>query len=79
MMVLALLVFGFCLWAVFSRYFCDGIITKHLLSFSAILAMLVVLDPDNYDAAAASLALLVAGIVYWFFKHLGRIKKYFSY
>lgn len=69
MSILAMMVFLFCAWAVFSRHFCDGIITKHLFTFSAITAMLVVLDPDNMEAAEVSYLLLVAGIVYWFFKH----------
>ena len=78
MIVLALLIFGFCLWAVFSRHFCDGLVVKHLLTFSAITAMLFVLDPINYDTITASILMLVAGIVYWFVKHLTLIREYFE-
>lgn len=74
MSILGLLVFTFCLWAVFSRHFCDGIIVKHLLTFSAITAMLVFVDPLNTDAAITSIALLALGILYWFIKHQQLIK-----
>lgn len=77
MSIIALIDFSFCLWAVFSRHFCDGIITKHFLTFSAITAMLVVLDPANHNALAASLVLLACGIAYWFIRHFQKICDYF--
>lgn len=75
MIILGSLIFGFCLWAVFSRHFCDGIVAKHFLSFSAITAMLVILDPENTGAAFTSVGLLLLAMAYWFFKHHQLIKK----
>lgn len=69
MSFLALMVFSFCIWAVFSHHFIDGIVAKHLFVFSAITAAIVFLDPVNYKAAIASVFLLGAGLVYWYYRH----------
>lgn len=74
-MLFGLLVFSACTWAVFSKRFCDGIVTKHFLIFAAITAMLVILDPKNTFAAIVSGLLLAGGIGYWFFKHRDRIRE----
>lgn len=74
MMLLSIIIFGFCVWAVFSHNFRDGIIVKHLLSFSAITSMLVILDPVNTDAFIASLVMLVAGIAYWANRRAARLR-----
>lgn len=73
MIVLGILDFSFCLWAVFSRHFCDGIVVKHLFAFSSITAMLTILDPYNTDAACAALVLLAMGMLYWAIKHRHKI------
>lgn len=78
MTLFGVIVFGFCLWAVFSKHFCDGIMVKHLLSFSAITAALTALDPNNTDAALSTLGLLMAGLAYWFVKHRAMIEKRLS-
>lgn len=75
MMIFGIIVFVFCLWAVFSKHFCDGIVAKHLLSFSAMMGVLTALDPKNMDAALATLVLLIAGLAYWFIKHWHIINK----
>lgn len=75
MTILGLIIFVFCLWAVFSRRFCDGIVVKHLLTFSAITAALTVLDPQNTLAAMSALGLMLAGISYWMMKHRAMINK----
>lgn len=69
MIFLGIAIFGFCLWAVFSRHFCDGIVAKHLLAFSAISGALTVLDPDNLDAAFSATLLLISAMIYWMVKH----------
>lgn len=69
MTIIALLIFAFCSWAVFSQHFCDGIIAKHLLAFAAILSVLVILDPKNAMALITACVAMIAGIAYWFFKH----------
>lgn len=69
MIFLGIVSFGFSFWAVFSHHFCDGIVAKHLLTFSAIASALTVLDPDNIDAAITAIALLTAALVYWAVKH----------
>lgn len=65
MKLYALAVFSFCLWAVFSHKFDDGIIVKHLLSLSAILAALVIIDPFNSRAALCGGVLLCVGLAVW--------------
>lgn len=64
MIFFSAIIFSFCVWAVFSHKFRDGIIAKHLLSFSAITAVLAILDPANADAFMTSLCLLISGIAY---------------
>lgn len=70
MILLALCVFAFSSWAVFSHRFDDGIVVKNLLSLAAIIAVLVVLDHENIIAAFASTTLLVLGLLVWFFTHV---------
>lgn len=77
MIVLAIAVFCFCLWAVFSKHFCDGIVAKHLLTFAAITAALVVCDSGNLVAMLWSLVFLVAGVLYWAYKHWSHIREHF--
>lgn len=69
MIVIGLMIFSFCTWAIFSKRFCEGIVSKHFLVFSAITAMLVIVDPKNMDALISSGCLLISGIVFWYFKH----------
>jgi len=68
-------IFAFCTWAVFSDHFCDGIVTKHLLTFSAITSMLLILDPANGKAALGSVLFLVSGVAYWAMKHWDTIRQ----
>jgi hypothetical protein len=75
-MILGLFIFAFCTWAVFSKHFCDGIITKHLLVFAAITAMLTILDPANVVAGVSSILLLFSGMAYWGCKHRVEIMAY---
>lgn len=65
MMFFSIVIFSFCLWAVFSHKFDDGILVKHLLSLAAIISMLVILDPVNKDAFLAALGLFITGIACW--------------
>lgn len=82
MTLLALAIFSFCTWAVLSRHFCDGIIAKNFLSLSAIISFLGIVDPCNHKASWVAGALLVAGILYAYFRptrsrpliHVGRAK-----
>lgn len=69
MMIISVFIFVFCLLAVFSKHFDDGIITKHFLTFSAITAMIVIRDPSNNNAFFVSVGLLVSAGVYWVIKH----------
>lgn len=69
MTIIGTIIFVFCFWAVFSHHFCDGIIAKHLLTFSAIAAAIMILDPKNYGAAIGAVIALVGALVYWAFKH----------
>lgn len=78
MIILAIAIFITCLWAVFSKHFCDGIITKHCLAFAAITAMLVIRDPGNTDAMITALVLFFGGFGYWFYKHYNRIREIFD-
>lgn len=78
MIILALVVFTACCWAIFSKHFCDGIVTKHFLAFSAITAMIVVRDPSNVEAMVTSGVLFIMGVAYWFFKHQRQIRQYLS-
>jgi site-specific recombinase len=64
-MVFGVIMFTFCTWAVFSKKFCDGIITKHLLTFSAITSALAVIDPSNYRAFLTGFFLFISGMAYW--------------
>lgn len=78
MMLLGLIIFSACTWGVFSKRFCDGLITKHFLIFAAITSMLVIMDPRNIEAAVASAVLFVAGIAYWFYKHRSCIREHWQ-
>lgn len=69
MILLGLMIFSFCTWAVFSKRFCDGLITKHFLVFAAIAAMLVIMNPANDRAALAAVLSTIGGLAYWIFKH----------
>lgn len=69
MILLALAVFSFSTWAVFSHRFNDGLLVKHFLIFSAITAFIVVLDNGNHMAAFSSVAFLAIAIVIWVVKH----------
>lgn len=69
MSFLAILIFSLCCWCVFSRHFCDGIVTKQLLSLSAIFSAIVAMHPENMAALGFALIFLMAGFVYWFIKH----------
>lgn len=64
MVLLAIAIFAFSSWSVFSKQFDDGIIAKHLLSFAGILAFLVIMDGQNHKAAWASGVCLALGILY---------------
>jgi len=75
MMLLGIIIFSACTWAIFSKRFCDGLITKHFLIFAAITAMLVVMDPTNTTAALASSLLFLGGLAYWSYKHRACIRK----
>ena len=68
-MIIAIICFTFSSWAVFSHKFDDGIVAKHLLSLSAIISFLSIIDRDNYKAAAVASGLLVLGIGYGLYKH----------
>lgn len=74
MIIFGMIVFALCTWAVFSKRFGDGLIIKHFLIFSAITAMLVVVDPHNVGAAVTSTFFLLVGFGYWFFKHREQIR-----
>lgn len=74
MIILALCVFAFCSWGVFSHRFDDGIIVKNFLSLAAILAALVILDHENKIAAFASTSLMVLGLCIWVLTHRKRLK-----
>lgn len=73
--IIGSLIFVFCVWAVFSKHFCDGIIAKHFLAFSAITAMLAVLDPVNDTLIVWSGAFLLAALAYWAIKNERQIEK----
>lgn len=76
MMLLGLIIFIFCTWAVFSKHFCDGLITKHFLVFAAITSMLVVVNPANGRAALAASLSLIGGLAYWVIKHRRCIREH---
>ena len=76
MMIIAMIIFAFCTWAVFSKHFCDGVVTKHFLTFAAITAMLTILNPENVRAGLASAFFLIAGMAYWGFKHRKAIREH---
>lgn len=78
MMLLGLIIFSACTWAVFSKRFCDGLVTKHFFIFAAITAMLVVVDPANTLAAITSALFFTGGIAYWFFKHRACIREHWQ-
>ena len=67
-MIFGAMVFTFCTWAVFSKKFNDGIVTKHFLTFSAITSALSVIDPSNYRAFTAGFVFLVSGLAYWLWR-----------
>ncbi len=69
MIIIAVAIFAFCTWAVFSKHFCDGIVTKHFLTFAAILSALVILNPENTLAGVVALLLFITGMAYWVYKH----------
>lgn len=69
MIFISALIFAVCLWAVFTTRFRKGVIVKNFLSLSAIMAMLVVLDPINTSAFITSIALFVTGWIYWVIWH----------
>ncbi len=73
MSILAIIVFSFCAWAVFSHRFKDGIVAKHFLSLSAIMSFLVIVDQHNYAAAATALILLILGVGYACYKYNMRV------
>lgn len=54
---------------VFGKWFCDGIITKHFLVFSAIASALAAIEPTSTAAFLSGVLLFVAGIGYWAWKH----------
>jgi hypothetical protein len=68
MMIVAILIFAFCTWAVLGKHFDDGIVAKHLLSLASILAFLVILDAHNYKAGVTSFICLVVGVLYAHFR-----------
>lgn len=76
MIVLCVAVFCFCFWAVFSRRFCDGLVTKHFLIFSAITAMLFIMKPSNVAAGVSSLVFLACGMLYWGYKNRKMIREH---
>jgi hypothetical protein len=76
MILLGLVIFSFCSWAIFSKRFCDGFVAKHFFIFSAITAMLVVMDPINTKAAISSVLLLALGLAYWVYKNRTKIATY---
>lgn len=67
--ILAMAIFAFTSWAVFSKRFYDGLVVKNLLIFSAITAFLTVMDRTNMLAATTSIVLLVVALVYWVCQH----------
>lgn len=73
--IMGCVIFLFCLWAVFSKHFCDGIVAKHLLVFAAIAAVLTTLDPNNLRVAIISPTLLALGIGYWAIKNYRLIRR----
>lgn len=68
MSVLALVIFAFCSWAVFSPSFKDGVIAKNLLAIAAITSFVVVLDPHNVKAQIVAASFLLTGIAVWYFR-----------
>ena len=76
MILIAIFIFSVSTWAVFSKRFCDGLITKHFLIFAAITSTLVVLDPANIRAAYSSVFCFAGGISYWSYKHRRHLCRY---
>lgn len=75
MTIFAAFIFGLCTLLVFSKRFCDGIVAKHFLVFSAISAVILYLEPGNTLALTVSVALFAAGIAYWAWKNQAQIKQ----
>lgn len=79
MQFLGFTIFMLSVFLVFTKRFCDGLVAKHFLVFSAITAMIVIHDPYNSDALWSSIGLFIAGMVYWFIKHYREICNYLSH
>lgn len=75
MTILAAVLFLVCTVLVFTKRFCDGILAKHFLVFSAIAAVILYLEPYNTLALTVSLSLFVTGIAYWAWKNQKQIKQ----
>lgn len=76
MSIFAAVLFVVCTGLVFSKRFCDGIIAKHFLVFSAIAAVILCLEPNNGLALSVAVGLFLAGIAYWAWKNHARIKQH---
>lgn len=73
MMIIALTIFAFSSWAVFSKYFRDGIVAKNFLSIAAITSFIVVMDKDNYFAGLVAVCALLCGLGWAWYRHRHKV------